>query len=328
MPLDIIGLGEAMVELNAARGGGYVQGFGGDTSNAMVAAARSGARTGYITRVGDDPFGAALRGLWAAEGIDTAAVDIDRRAPTGIYFVTHGPQGHEFSYRRAGSAASLMTPESLPRAYIESARALHVSGISQAISEGAADTVFAAIDCARAAGRLVSYDTNLRLKLWPLARARAVTHEAMRSCDIALPGLEDARLLTGLQEPDAIADFYLHLGAAVVALTLGAQGALVATPEKRARIASGKVEAVDATGAGDTFDGAFLAEFLACGEAFRAGRYACAAAALSTRGFGAVGPMPGRGEVEAVLRERATLSDREKVARVTRTPPPPRGAPP
>ena len=301
MSLDIVGLGEAMVELNAARGGGYLQGFGGDTSNAMVAAARSGARTGYVTRVGDDPFGTALRRMWAAEAVDTTAVEVDLRAPTGIYFVTHGPQGHEFSYRRAGSAASLMTPESLPRAYIASARALHVSGISQAVSASAADTVFAAIDCARAAGRLVSYDTNLRLKLWPLARARAVTHEAMRLCDIALPGLDDARQLTGLNEPDAIADFYLALGAKVVALTLGVEGALVATPERRARVASIKVEAVDATGAGDTFDGAFLAEYLSVGDAFRAGRYACAAAALSTRGFGAVAPMPRRAEVEAAL---------------------------
>ena len=301
MSLDVIAIGEPMVELNAAQGAGYVQGFGGDTSNAMVAAARSGARAGYVTRVGDDTFGRALRDMWTAEGVDASAVETDPRAPTGIYFVSHGPQGHEFSYLRAGSAASLMTPEALPRAYIESARILHVSGISQAISASAADAVFAAIFMARAAGRLVSYDTNLRLKLWPLPRARAITHEAMRHCDIALPGLDDARQLTGLHEPDAIADFYLRLGAKVVALTLGAEGALVATPEERARVASIKVDAVDATGAGDTFDGAFLAEFLASGDAFQAGRYACAAAALSTRGFGAVGPMPERAEVEAAL---------------------------
>ena len=301
MSLDIVAIGEPMVELNQARGDGFAQGFGGDTSNAMVAAARSGARAGYITRVGDDAFGRALLAMWAAEGIEASSVAIDPAAPTGLYFVSHGPQGHEFSYLRKGSAASLMTPEALPRAIIMSARILHASGISQAISPGAADAVFAAIDLARGAGRLVSYDANLRLKLWPLARARAITHEAMRHCDIALPGLDDARQLTGLQAPDAIADFYLRLGAKIVALTLGAEGALIATPERRARIASIKVAAVDATGAGDTFDGAFLAEFLACGDAFAAGRYACAAAALSTRGYGAVGPMPRRAEVKAAL---------------------------
>ena len=304
MSLDIVAIGEPMVELNQTGGDAYSQGFGGDTSNAMVAAARAGARTGYVTRVGDDAFGRALRAMWTAEGVDTSAVETDRRAPTGLYFVTHGATGHAFSYLRAGSAASLMTPEFLPRACIESASILHVSGISQAISPGAADAVFAAIDMARGAGRLVSYDTNLRLKLWPLARARAITHEAMRACDIALPGLDDAQQLTGLSGPDLIADFYLHLGAKVVALTLGAQGALGATPERRARVASIKVATVDATGAGDTFDGAFLAEYLATGDAFAAGRFACAAAALGTRGFGAVGPMPKRAEVEAVLAGR------------------------
>ena len=301
MAFDIIAIGEPMVELNQAHGEGFQQGFGGDTSNAMVAAARSGARVAYFSRVGDDTFGRALRQMWAAEGVDASTVETDPRAPTGIYFVSHGAQGHEFSYLRAGSAASLMTTESLPRAQIESARILHVSGISQAISASAADAVFAAIFMARAAGRLVSYDSNLRTKLWPLPRARAVTHEAMRHCDIALPGLDDARQLTGRNEPDAIADFYLTLGAKVVALTLGAEGALVATPERRARIASIKVDAVDATGAGDTFDGAFLAEYLHSGDAFAAGRYACAAAALSTRGYGAVGPVPWRAEVEAAL---------------------------
>ena len=213
MSLDIVAIGEPMVELNQARGDGFAQGFGGDTSNAMVAAARSGARAGYITRVGDDAFGRALLAMWAAEGIEASSVAVDPAAPTGLYFVSHGPQGHEFSYLRKGSAASLMTPEALPRAIIMSARILHASGISQAISPGAADAVFAAIDLARGAGRLVSYDANLRLKLWPLARARAITHEAMRHCDIALPGLDDARQLTGLQAPDAIADFYLRLGA-------------------------------------------------------------------------------------------------------------------
>ena len=173
----------------------------------------------------------------------------------------------------------------LPRAYIAGAKMLHVSGISQAISASAADAVFAAIDIVQKAGGTVAYDTNLRLKLWPLARARAVTHEAMRQCDIALPGLDDARLLTGLSEADAIADFYLGLGAKVVALTLGRDGCLIATAHERRRIASIEVEAVDATGAGDTFDGAFLAEYLATGDAFSAGRFACVAAALSTRGF-------------------------------------------
>lgn len=299
---DIIALGEPMVELNRHKGTDhYAVSCGGDVSNALVAAARSGASAGIATAVGDDEFGRILLAMWAREGIDAAAVTIDRAAPTGLYFVSHTEAGHDFAYRRAGSAASLVGPDDLPREAIRSARILHVSGISQAISTRAADAVFEAMRIAREAGVLLSYDTNIRLKLWPLARARAVIHEAMTGIDIALPGLDDARLLVGLDDPDAIADRYLSFGARIVALKLGDQGCLIATAEERLRVPPHRVEAVDATGAGDTFDGAYLAEYLLTGDPFRAGLYANTAAALATRGYGAVEPMPRRNDVLAAL---------------------------
>jgi len=299
---EIIAVGEALFELNQPKDGApFSPGYGGDTSNAMIAAARSGASTGYFTAIGADRFGQSLVELWRAEGVDASRVIVNGGAHTGIYFVTHGPDGHEFSYLRAGSAASRMTEADLPADYIGAARVLHVSGISQAISSSAADAIFAAIDIARRRKVAVSYDTNLRLKLWPLKRATAIIHEAMKSVDIALPGLDDARKLTGLEQPDAIADFYLRLGAGVVALTLGEDGALTATPRRRERVASINVEAVDATGAGDAFDGAFLAEFLRTGDPFQATRFANVAAALSTCGFGAVAPLPTRAQTLAAL---------------------------
>lgn len=301
MQPDIICLGEPMMEFNQQADGRYLAGHGGDTANSAVAAARQGAKVGYVTRLGCDPFGDSFMDLWAAEGVDTGGVERDPESHTGIYFVTHGPDGHQFSYLRAGSAASRMRPATLPADYIRGAKILHVSGISQAISTSAADAVFAAIEIAREAGLRVSYDTNLRLKLWPLERARAVTHAAMARCQIALPGLDDAEHLTGRTDPDAIADFYLGLGAEVVALTLGAKGTLVATPDRRDRITGRTVVPVDATAAGDTYDGAFLAELAAGKDPFEAAAYANAAAALSTQGYGAVAPMPRRTDVEAFM---------------------------
>ena len=306
---DIIALGEPMVELNRHKGAEhYSVSCGGDVSNAMVAAARSGASTGMATAIGDDEFGRTLLDLWAREGVDATTVKRNATAPTGIYFVTHSEAGHDFSYRRTGSAASLYGSEDLPAEAIRSAKILHVSGISQAISTRAADAVFDALAMAREAGVLLSYDTNIRLKLWPIARARAVIHEAMTNIDIALPGLDDARLLVGVEDPDAIADRYLTFGARIVALKLGSQGCLIATSEQRLRIQPHRVEAVDATGAGDTFDGAFLAEYLLTGDAFRAGLYANTAAALATQGYGAVDPMPDREAVLDALRAAPPLS--------------------
>jgi 2-dehydro-3-deoxygluconokinase len=303
---DIVAIGEPMIEFNQTRGTdarAYLQGFGGDTSNMAIAAARLGARVAYDTRLGNDAFGRMFMQLWREEGVGTDGVAFDPEAPTGVYFVAHGPAGHEFSYLRAGSAASRIVPQDIPAGLIEGARIVHASGISQAISSSAADTVFVAMRAARAAGVAVSYDTNLRLRLWPLDRARAVIHAAAALADILLPSLDDAMHLTGLADPDRILDIYLGLGAKIVALTLGGRGVVVATPDRRESIAPRPAEPVDATGAGDAFDGAFLAEYLRVGDPFAAARYANVAAALSTEGYGAVAPIPRRAAVEAAMRK-------------------------
>ncbi|AYD03688.1 sugar kinase [Neorhizobium sp. NCHU2750] len=305
MALDLIALGEPLVEFNQSGEGTdgtfYRLGFGGDTSNTAIAAARQGVRAGYFTGLGQDAFGDMFMQLWAAEGVDTSHVVRRAEAHTGMYFVTHGPDGHVFSYMRAGSVASLVKPQDIPAKYIAGAKYLHISGISQAISDTACDSVLAAIDTARAAGVKVAYDTNLRLKLWPLARARAITHATIPLCDVIFPSLEDATVLTGLSDPDDIASFYLDLGASLCLLKMGKDGVLVAERGNRQKIAGYKVASVDATGAGDTFDGSFLAMLIEGRSPIEAARYANAAAALSTCGYGAVAPIPRRSEVEAFL---------------------------
>ena len=206
---DLVALGEPLVEFNQVRpdeATAYRQGFGGDTSNTVIAASRLGARTAYVTRLGDDAFGRMFLELWRRESVDSGGVGTDPDAPTGIYFVSHGARGHEFSYLRAGSAASRMRPDDLPLDVLEASAVLHISGISQAISASACDTVFAAIDAARSAGARVSYDSNLRLKLWPLARARAVITATLSLCDWFVPSLEEAAQLSGAQDPMAILD--------------------------------------------------------------------------------------------------------------------------
>jgi len=302
---DIVALGEAMVEFNAARATDaptWLQGFGGDTSNAIVAAARLGARTAYVTRVGDDPFGRRLRDLWRDEGVATEGVDVDPERPTGVYFVSHGERGHAFSYLRHGSAASAMTPAGLPQHVLRAARMLHLSAISQAISTSACDACFAAIDSARRAGARIAYDTNLRLALWPLARAKAVILATLRMADFALPSHDDAKHLFGDDEPLRIVDACHAQGARVVVLKLGDDGCLVSDGTRNERIAGHRVASVDATGAGDCFDGAFEARIAAGDDAFTAARYANAAAALATTGYGAVAPLPRHDAVVRLLR--------------------------
>lgn len=298
---DVVSLGEPLYELNRQPDGRFLPGIGGDTLNVAVAAARLGSRCAYLTRLGDDIFGAEIGDLMLREGIDASGVSMDAEAPTGIYFVTHGPEGHVFTYRRKGSAASLMTPDDLKPELIAGAMFLHASGISQAISASAAETVAAAIDIAKAAGVGVSFDTNFRPRLWTAETARPVIEAAAARADMLKTSIEDSIALLGLADPAGIARHFLMLGAGAVVVTLGREGVYFATAEGSGHVAGRPVEAVDATGAGDAFTGALLCERARGTPLAEAVRFANAAAALSTLGFGAIAPLPPRAAVEAAL---------------------------
>lgn len=304
---DVVALGEAMVEFNQTRAQEpqYLQGFGGDTSNAVIAASRAGAKVAYLSRVGQDAFGEALLDLWRTEGVDTVGVERDPQAHTGVYFVTHRPEGHAFSYLRAGSAASCMTPQWLGgdavQQRIVQAKMLHVSGISLAISTGARDTVLQAMRRAKANATQVALDSNLRLKLWSVQEAHTCLSQAIGLCDLFLPSLEDIHTLTGMQEPEAIVRWSHDLGAKHVVLKLGANGALVSDGQRTVHVPGMRVQAVDATGAGDCFCGNLLARLTQGDTLVDATRYANAAASIAVQGFGAVAPLPIPEQVWAVL---------------------------
>jgi 2-dehydro-3-deoxygluconokinase len=312
MPLDIVALGEPLIEFSASASGGlvdgaqFVVGCGGDTCNFVVAASRLGATAGYISRIGDDPFAHLLRRRWQEEGVDATHVVADPAARTGIYFITRETSTHTFTYYRTDSAASRISPDDLPDNYIRRARWLHVSGITQAISETAAAAVDRAIAIAREAQTIVSYDPNLRLKLWSLSKACDTIHRTASQVDILLPSYEDACQLTGLQDPEEIVRTYLAMGPAMVVLKMGAEGALLGMQTSETgvpalvRAAACPVEAIDASGAGDTFDAAFAVCRLAGRPPVECVRFANAAGALVTTGIGTIAPIPDQGAVQAL----------------------------
>jgi 2-dehydro-3-deoxygluconokinase len=234
----IVSIGEPMIEFNQTRPGErhYLQGFGGDTSNMIVAAARQGARTAYVTRLGDDELARMFLKLWADEGVDASGVTLDAAAYTAVYIVQHGAQGHVFHYVRAGSAASRMRPEHLPLPLLGAAGFVHATGISMAISESARESVLFAFEKARQAGAKISFDANLRLRLWPLERAREAIAAAAAMADYFFPSLEDAAALSGLDEPDRLVEWAHGLGARNVLLKLGAAGVLVSDGRTRETI--------------------------------------------------------------------------------------------
>lgn len=299
---EIVALGEALVEfvkLPETREGRpiYRQSFGGDTSNAIIAAARQGASTAYITAVGGDPFGRELIDLWQHEGVSTDFVRVHADDPTGVYFVQPHAEKRNFSYARRGSAASLFIPDELPEQAIADAAILHVSALSQAISATMHAAVNRAAQIARSNSTIVSYDTNLRLNMWSLADARKAIGEFLPLADIVFPSDDEAQMLTGLGDADALVDHYLGFGARQVLLKRGSKGVLLAGPGYREVIPTHAVKAVDSTGAGDSFAGAYLAYYLETGDLKLAAERAALVAAGTVSGIGAIAPIPYRRDV-------------------------------
>jgi len=307
MQPEIVSMGEPLLEFNAEEEGKlsqvrrFIVGWGGDTSNFAVAASRLGGKVGYLTRVGTDDFGESFLNLWMEEGIDISKVEKDPEAPTGIYFISRRGKDHFFTYYRSGSAATKIRPEGLPFEYICEAKLFHSSGITQAISTSACDAVFAALSKAKESGVKISYDPNLRLGLWPLQRARATINAAVTMCDLVFPSLDEARILTDLEDPEDIVRFYLDLGPEIVALKMGEEGAILGTKENIMKCPGFKVRTVDTSGAGDTFDAAFVVAYLEGLPLEECVKFANAAAAISTTKMGVVTSIPKRREVEALL---------------------------
>jgi 2-dehydro-3-deoxygluconokinase len=301
MMSQLICLGEAIYELNQQSDGSYKSGLGGDVSNVAVSASRSGVNSALVSALGEDSYAAEFRALWAKENISDAYVLKAKQHFTGKYYVTHDANGHHFKYQRKGSAASHFSKVDLPLKLIANSEVCYASGISLAISKTMSDSVFALFELARKHGKLCAFDPNFRPALWNADAASQLTHQLMVGCDIALPGLDDARQLTGLDNALEIVEFYHDLGASIVALTMGANGVLVSDGSSVQKIAAVSVLAVDATGAGDCFNGAFIAEYLATKDVFKAARYANIAAALSTTDYGALTAVATRQTIQKTI---------------------------
>jgi 2-dehydro-3-deoxygluconokinase len=307
---DILSLGEPLWEMSAiaAEPGKYQLGYGGDTANFCVAAARQGGSVGYIARVGQDAFGEALRALWQREGIDCKQVTVDEQASTGGYFVHHSASGHThtFSYARTGSAATHLSPADVNLPTVERAQFVHTSGITQAISSTARAAALTLFREARGFGVTTAFDANYRARLWSLQEAQAALAEILPFTDFFFPSIEDATALSGNADHDAIFRWAHSLGAQVVLLKLGSEGVHISQGAGAdvMQMASYPVDTVDATGAGDCFAGATIARMAMGDMLLDAVRYANAAAAITTTAFGAINAVPNRDAVKSFLASR------------------------
>jgi len=269
---DVITVGEPMALFMARSGGALetVQDFrmttAGAELNVAIGLARLGLRVCYLSRVGDDVFGRVVLDTLARERVSRAHVAIVANQSTGFMLKSLALDGAdpEIDYYRRGSAASgLSVADGVP-GLCARARHLHLTGISPALSDSARELVFHLAREARAAGRRVSFDPNLRPRLWPSGDAmRACVNELATLSDLMLPGLAEGRILTGFETPGDIARFYLDRGARQVVVKLGAAGAYCASADGGLLVPAAAVAGiVDTVGAGDGFAAGVISALL------------------------------------------------------------------
>lgn len=286
-PLDLLTYGEAMVEFDEREPGYWLQGVGGDTLNVAVAARRAGAAVGFAGALGEDRWGNAIVAACHVESIEIGSVIRDLDHPTGLYFVTHDEAGHHFSYARKGSAASHHFPAHEFRAALLRSKCLHYSGISLAIASSESRISEELISFAEVADTKRSFDPNYRPRLWSPDEAQGPILAAMKSAHILLPGMDDMRNLFGLDTVEDALAFCVSLKPEVLVLKNGHHDIHVVDNTGHAVIAPPRVDAKDANGAGDCFDGVFLAAILAGRPSAHAAQEAAQAAADSTLRSGA-----------------------------------------
>lgn len=265
MAKRFVSIGECMIEMSGGTDRQYRMGFAGDTLNtAWYARALlpNDWSVDYVTALGDDIYSKEMRTFFEAARIGTSHIqEIKGRRP-GLYLIHQAGGDRQFTYWRGQSAAKLLADDPAKlQAALEGADIVYFSGITLAIlAPRARGQLMKAIVRARNGGARVVFDPNLRPALWnsPDIMASTLTAAATIS-DVVLPTHSDEAPLFGDADSDATATRYLDIGVEEVAVKNGAAPALVATNDQRESIAAPAAKVVDATGAGDSFNGAYLA---------------------------------------------------------------------
>lgn len=311
MSPDVVSLGEPMVEFCATDVGRlgkvllFKRGWGGDTSNFAVAAARQGLEVAHICRLGGDEFGKSFMELWENEGIDTGKVITEPEGWTAIYIISlMAGGGHDFTYYRAGSAASRYNINDLDIKYLEKTSFFHTSGISLAISKSVRQAALEALRLVKENDGYNSFDINMRTKLWDAETARRSFSEAFKVCDVVFASMEDVNTLYGFTQPEKAAKHLRGMGVETVVVKHGGKGCYVSTDKKSFNMPGYRVNVIDTTGSGDAFDGAWIKGVQMDWDLEKTASFSNAVGALTATGLGAVAPIPRYDEAVKIIREQ------------------------
>lgn len=264
---DVVTIGDAMITFNPSATGPmrfvptFERKIGGAELNVAIGCSRLGLKTGWISRLGNDEFGRHIFNTVRGEGIDVSQLELVDGYPTSLNFKEiMGDGSVRTFYYRTNSPTTALTIETLDEEYIKNSKILHITGIFPAVDiKKNIELIKHAISLAKKHGVLVSFDPNIRLKLWSKEEARKTLREYLPYVDILLTGEDEAELLMGTSDPIQVIEYSKEFGISYVAIKQGEKGSVgyhegnyIEAPAFKSK------KVVDTVGAGDGFDSGFL----------------------------------------------------------------------
>ncbi|KAE9588129.1 hypothetical protein Lal_00003211 [Lupinus albus] len=317
----IVSFGEMLIDfvptvsgVSLAEAPGFLKAPGGAPANVAIAVARIGGKAAFVGKLGDDEFGHMLAGILKENGVRADGITFDTGARTALAFVTLRADGErEFMFYRNPSADMLLRPEELNLELIRSAKVFHYGSISL-IVEPCRSAHLKAMEVAKEAGCLLSYDPNLRLPLWPSPEeARQQILSIWEKADLIKVSDVELEFLTGSDKiDDASALSLWHPNLKLLLVTVGEHGSKYYTKNFHGSVDAFHVKTVDTTGAGDSFVGSLLAKIVDDQSILEDEprlrevlKFANACGAITTTKKGAIPALPKEEDVLNLIKESA-----------------------
>lgn len=313
---DITALGELLIDFTFSGISStgmklFEQNPGGAPVNALAALARCGIKTAFIGKVGNDMHGQFLKKTLEETGISTEGLMLDSSVFTTMAFVAINDDGERcFSFARKPGADTMLTANEINTGLIQNSKIFHIGSLSLTDEPSKSTTIYA-LQIAQKSGCIISYDPNYRASLWNSEeKARKEMRQVLPYVDIMKLSDEETILLTNQTSPQDAADYLIQKGISIVAVTLGANGAYVATKEGGQIVPGFKSHVADTTGAGDSFWGGFLSQLIqsrkspsdiTLEEAVQFVQFGNALASLCVEKRGGIPSMPTLSEIEKRL---------------------------
>lgn len=310
---EIITLGETMAVMVPGEAGPlkYADRFrlrmAGAESNTAVGIAKLGHSAGWISALGSDALGDYVLSAIRAEGVDVSGVKIDPEHRTGMMLKEFSAGETSVYYYRENSAASHYGAADLPLSLLADARIVHLTGITPVLSESCRQAAEYLKKHAKQMSKLLSFDPNVRKKLWRDTDHSGMLREFLFASDIALLGREEGTLLLGTEDPSEMIRILRGHGVRYIAVKDGGNGAWCADAAETVRIPPEKCRPVDPVGAGDGFNAAFLCGILEGRDIKTCGRMGAIAGAMATETAGDIEGYPTRAQMAARLTDTQTV---------------------